>query len=107
MTGCAVVCGRGSIRGRAPWFSADAGDQRIRAAEPQELIDVCLHCPLPECVNCLDGGNGRVGRPKRIRDEELLALLNEGKTAREICAILGCARSTVQAAKSRLGRTSR
>ncbi len=38
----------------APWRSVDALSSAYpRRCEAQEIIDRCLDCPCPECLNCM------------------------------------------------------
>lgn len=96
------------IAGRYPWADAPAAEAHVgRSVNPDtpEQIANCLNCPYPECVNCLSTRGAscgtefdKPGRPHRFSDQTLVSLLDEGKSLREISAMLSV---TVQAVRYR------
>lgn len=96
------------VSGRYPWNAAPAAEAHVGRSvnrDTPEQIERCLHCPYPECVNCLrnarspnEGMFDNPGRPHRFSDQTLTALLDEGKSLREISAMLSV---TVQAVRYR------
>lgn len=95
------------ISGRYPWNAAPPGSPPMRSSnrDTPEQIERCLNCPYPECVNCLsprgtsrEAEFNKPGRPNRFSDQTLTALLDEGKSLREISAMLSV---TVQAVRYR------
>lgn len=66
-------------------------------SEPQENIEKCMNCPLPECVNCLAGGKTtatKAGRPRTVSAERLQEMIALGISAQEVCEALGISKST-------------
>lgn len=96
------------VSGRYPWNAAPAAEAHVGRSvnrDTPEQIERCLHCPYPECVNCLsnarspnEGMFDNPGRPHRFSDQTLVSLLEEGKSLREISAMLSV---TVQAVRYR------
>lgn len=96
------------IAGRYPWADASAAEAHVgRSVNPDtpEQIERCLNCTYPECVNCLSTRGAsceaefdKPGRPHRFSDQTLVSLLDEGKSLREISAMLSV---TVQAVRYR------
>lgn len=96
------------IAGRYPWSSAPTAEAHVGRSvnrDTPEQIANCLNCPYPECVNCLstrgtacDDVLDKPGRPHRFSDQTLASLLDEGKSLREISAMLSV---TVQAVRYR------
>ena len=95
------------VSGRYPWNAAPPSSPPVRSSnrDTPEQIERCLHCPYPECVNCLsnarspkEGMFDNPGRPHRFSDQTLVSLLEEGKSLREISAMLSV---TVQAVRYR------
>ena len=96
------------VSGRYPWNAAPAAEAHVGRSvnrDTLEQIERCLHCPYPECVNCLsnarspnEGMFDNPGRPHRFSDQTLVSLLEEGKSLREISAMLSV---TVQAVRYR------
>ena len=58
------------------------------ADSTQAEIDICLSCPLPECLLAL-GIGGRHRLLRREADERILRLYEEGKACKEIVKITG------------------
>lgn len=95
------------VSGRYPWNAAPPSSPPVRSSnrDTPEQIERCLHCPYPECVNCLSNARSsnkgmfdNPGRPNRFSDQTLASLLDEGKSLREISAMLSV---TVQAVRYR------
>lgn len=96
------------VSGRYPWNAAPAAEAHVGRSvnrDTPEQIEHCLHCPYPECVNCLsnarspnEGMFDNPGRPHRFSDQTLVSLLEDGKSLREISAMLSV---TVQAVRYR------
>lgn len=82
--------------------------QPVHTCDPQEIIDICLACPIdggcyPELSACpLNGRNKRTAKMLE-RDEKLLYLLTHGWSNTEcICEELGIGPPALSAAKKRL-----
>lgn len=96
------------VSGRYPWNAAPSAEAHVGRSvnrDTPEQIERCLHCPYPECVNCLSTRGAscgaefdKPGRPHRFSDQTLVSLLEEGKSLREISAMLSV---TVQAVRYR------
>lgn len=97
------------LSGRYPWIGASS-EVPVPAAktvnrDTAEQIAKCMDCPLPECIDCIGrscsprkGMFERPGRPESFSDRALVSLLHEGKSDREISAMLSV---TVQAVRYR------
>lgn len=60
------------------------------------LYPSCLHCPFPSCLDDEPRGRQRWGLDQRRK--EMVRLQSEGKTTRQMAAIMGVSQRTVQRA---------
>ena len=58
------------------------------------LYPSCLHCPFPRCLDDEPRGRQRWGLDQRRN--ELARLQSEGKTTRQMAAIMGVSQRTIQ-----------
>jgi transposase-like protein len=58
------------------------------------LYPSCLHCPFPRCLDDEPRGRQRHGLDQRR--QETVRLQSEGKTTRQMAAILGVSQRTIQ-----------
>lgn len=104
---------RASIHAIRPWDkqTEEKGDAHNHACDTQEVIDVCLNCPIPdgchpktkECP--LTGGVGRATKEAANReklDAAVLRAIRAGWSDRRIRDTLYIGYSTLMAAKERL-----
>lgn len=94
------------MRAIKPGHLHDEPAHHVHTVDPQEVIDICLNCPIayecmPYSAECPVMKREAV-RKASGRDDEILALINEGLTDRGIRRKLHIGHSTVVAAKSRL-----
>ena len=61
-----------------------------------EFLDSCLNCPLPKCL--YDEPRGKQKWLKELRNQEIERLYRDGWKIRELAAVLGLSRRTIQRA---------
>lgn len=94
------------MRAIKPGHLQDEPIRHVHTVDPQEVIDICLNCPIEfgcfpyseECPVMKREKLRKVGE----RDNEILALINEGLSGRAIRNKLHIGGSTFMAAKNRL-----
>lgn len=66
-------------------------------------IEMCLNCPLPECVDCLGSTVRATSAKKAQRMQEIKRMAALGYTDRQMGAVLGIAANTVLLLRKELG----
>ena len=69
----------------------------------QEEIQMCLNCPLPDCVNCLGKHTPPASRIRVKRLLEVKRMAELGLTDREMGKILGVHMNTILEMRKALG----
>jgi len=68
-------------------------DRGCKRARELGYYGLCLECPFPKCLE--EPGNSVETARKDIRNREIIKLLRDGKTKKEIAEIFGLSRITV------------
>ena len=61
-----------------------------------DYAEACLKCPFPQCL--YDEPGGRQRWLKRARDREIKRLFKSGRRVKELAALFGISRRTIQRA---------
>jgi DNA-binding NarL/FixJ family response regulator len=76
-------------------------DQMTKADREQMEIQLCLNCPLPDCVNCLEKTEYNPLYVQRMH--KVIELSELGMNDTQMATRLGVCSSTVRAIRKKLG----